>query len=398
MAYSWKKQGGLMPAQLVSSPVVQPLPADLVALAEHAAWTRERTHPQRSDAAVEHALQRSSPGACTTRLPGVTDVRCVACGGSCGAEGAWAAVTRTEEYEAPERRLLYLYGPFCRRSCRLGYLLDRWWTFPGAALTPTTLLDLVAHGEPPPGAGPAAAPAGVLPYRTRWEEVELFYQDVAQGVDAYELPADLVARWSFRDRWRALPPAPGQAGVCANCLQTYGWGRFRLPTEQDRETGDFRFHPELEFCDPSCWKRFVLSSRAWDTPTHLALGAVFCATKLRLPRVLAAPPREAHVDWMPVGGLDTVAFREAAYAYRVVEFMPAPFVGTQMRLTRDPCLYARDVVDALAAAWPVDEDEARTIADRVASAGGSEPRLPLAPAAAPAAPQALRAFLPFRQP
>jgi hypothetical protein len=382
MAYSWNVKGGLMPAQVVSSPVVEPSLEENAYEADLAKWMSDRRFPQRSNTNVSHALQYISSDQCTTRMilkDSCLDLRCVECGEFCR-DYAWSTVTRTEEYSDPGRRLLYLFGPFCARSCRLLYVTKRWWVRPNQSLTQTTLLDLLGHGVHWDSQKDEVAPVDrpLVRYRTAWEEIEIYYQDVAQGVDPQELSNDFVARWRFRDCWRTqLPDEHTLYGTCDACLQPYSWARFPMITGKDDDTGIFRFHPTLEFCDPSCWKRFLLSNLEWDSATFMPLGALYCALELHLPRVLAAPPREVHIDWCPKGGLTTAQFRQAAYDYIVIEFMPAPFVGSKMRMGRDPCLHARDIVTKLAALWPLDEAAARNISEEVKSCGGSCPQLPV---------------------
>lgn len=398
-AYSWDKSKNLLPPKIICSPVIQETEKEKQHKLDLAAWIESRTFPQDFKTDVQtHAASaypdqlpnalKSMMSVKPLRDSGIT-VRCLQCGEVCR-DHFYSMVTRSDQYFLPERRTFFMWGTFCERRCRRTYTCQRWFTRENQALVATTLCDKITCGlhwdiSKDEGSEPFKGREGrvsKIPIKCKWESVELFYRDISQGVDEKDLSEDCISRWNFRKRWRAQAQEKDspERHECDSCLQEFNWKPVRMVTGY--EHGVEVFHPHNKFCDPSCWKRFIIDSRDpnMDNDNMISVMARYCGNKLGLKRVFKAPPREAHVDWLE-NGLSTQELRDAPYQYQVIEFMVAPFVGSKMRMNRNPCLHARDIVDELWKEWEltngdISPQRASLVSKEVSASLGSRPKPP----------------------
>jgi hypothetical protein len=374
MAYSWNLVGDLPNADIICSPVVLPASDELQYKRDLVDWISRRTYPQ----TIETDMQPSLLGQAVIQysVPAGVTVRCLHCGKH-HVEGTsvLTTVTRSEQYSKSLRRTLFVWGVFCKDSCRLHFVNNRWWIRPNLSLVLNTLASKVKHGihwKQSKKIGETV----LVPMKLEWEKVEFYRSDVCQGFSDYDLPFDFVERWMWRQKQRSVRNGLGR--TCCQCLQIFDWKAFPMVVSYEHER--FNFHPTLEFCDPSCWKRHILASKSFAKDTYIPIGALYCAKKLNLTRVLAAPPRECHIDWC-ANGLTTKEFRDAPYNYKVIEFMTFPYVGNKIKTNDNPNLIARDIIEALKTEWyanneHLNEVDAARVADKVRQEDGSRPRPP----------------------
>lgn len=298
----------------------------------------------------------------------------------------------------------FTYGNFCSSRCRTHYIMkSNIVPYNIQAIDSTTLLDIKCHNHSWNGDVILHRKAHL---KTEWTPMHIYFEniafrfcaennDMAHELQEYDILSSIFFdRLKWRSQWRlfaSISQYQHHHQECSNCLQPFHWKSFPMinhkkisndsfykdfykhnsntstrmsdhevtyyvnfidmyvskkPVDElTYELGLYEIDHALKFCDPSCWKRYVINNNMYDNTT-LRHGHNFCKM-IGLSHVIASPPKEAHCEFSgDLEGLTTEDFRAAPYRFRLYDILLYPYEPTLplVNLTKKSRL-AEDIID-----------------------------------------------------